>query len=368
MSRSDEGATYGAAGVKTNQEAGLEALLRWVAPTARLRAGRTGRSVLPIGYFANVVEIGGGVGLALTTDGVGTKVLVAEMIGRYDTLGIDCVAMNVNDVICVGAEPVAMLDYLAVESARPEILEAIGKGLAEGAAQADVAIVGGELSQMAEVIKGRAPGAGIDLVGMCAGLVGLDKVNVGRDVRPGDAVVGLASTGVHSNGLTLARRVLFEDAGLAPEDRPADIGRSLGEELLEPTRIYVRVVRALADGGVPLKAMIHVTSDGLLNLTRIEPGVSFRIHTLPETPPIFRLIQALGHVADAEMFRVFNMGIGFCVVVPPDGAVVSRAAEICRAHGVGSAVIGEVTADPARRVLLEPRRLVGEGDYFRPVS
>ncbi len=368
MKEPEKPATYGEAGVKTNQEAGLDALLKWVAPTGSLRAGRIGRSVLPIGYFANVVDIGHGTGLALTTDGVGTKVIVAEMMGRYDTIGIDCVAMNVNDVICVGAEPISMLDYLAVEEARPEVIEAIGRGLAAGAELAGVGIVGGELSQISEIIRGHAPGAGVDLVGMCAGLVGLDRVNVGQDVRPGDAILGLASSGIHSNGLTLARRVLFERAGLSPSIRSADLGRPPGEELLEPTRIYVRVVRALAEAGVPLKAMLHITSDGLLNLCRIQPAVSFRIHTLPQPQPIFSMIQRLGGVSDEEMFRVFNMGVGFCVIVPPEQAVLSLAGEVGRREGIAVTHMGEVVADPSRRVFIEPKKIVGEGDYFRPPS
>jgi phosphoribosylformylglycinamidine cyclo-ligase len=365
VSDSGRPATYGEAGVRTNQEAGLDALLRWVAPTESLRGGKTGRSVLPIGYFANVVDIGHGLGLALTTDGVGTKVLVAEMAGRYDTIGIDCVAMNVNDVICVGAEPVSMLDYVAIEESRAEVLGEIGRGLAAGAEQAGVNIVGGELSQMREVIRGIRPGGGVDLVGMCAGLVALDKVNVGQDVRSGDAILGLASSGIHSNGLTLARRVLLDQARLSLSERQADLGRPLAEELLEPTRIYVKVVQALGEAGVPLNAMIHITSDGLLNLCRVQPAVSFRIHTLPEAPPIFSMIQTLGHVTDEEMFRVFNMGVGFCVVVPNEGAVLSRVSQVCDSHGVRTVVMGEVVADPSRRVFIEPKRLVGEGDYFK---
>jgi len=366
MSEKKKPATYGAAGVKTNQEAGLDALLRWVAPTEALRKGRLGRSALPIGYFANVVDIGHGMGLALTTDGVGTKVLVAQMMGRYDTIGIDCVAMNVNDVICVGAEPISMLDYLAVEEARPEVLEAIGKGLAEGARQAGVNIVGGELSQISEIIRGHEAGGGVDLAGMCVGLVPLDRINVGQSVRVGDAILGLASSGIHSNGLTLARRVLLEDGGRRISEKPPELGRTIGDELLEPTRIYVSVVRALAEAGVVLKAMTHITSDGLLNLCRIEPAVSFRIRTLPVPQPIFPMIQRLGSITDEEMFRVFNMGIGFCVILPDEPAMIAKAIEICRGEGIAALRIGDVVADPARRVHVEPRRIVGEGDYFRP--
>lgn len=366
MSDTTRPPTYADSGVKTSQDAGLSALLKHAAATAALRKGKAGASVLSIGYFANVVDIGNGQGLALTTDGVGTKVLVAEMVGRYDTLGIDCVAMNVNDVICVGAEPVVMLDYLAVEESTPEILDELGRGLAEGARQAGVAIVGGELSQMKEVIRGASPGSGVDLVGMCAGLVPLDQVNTGKEVSPGDAVVGLASTGIHSNGLSLARKVLFGEAGLKPGEMHPDLGRSVGEELLEPTRIYVGAVAALRSAGIPLKAMAHITGDGLLNLKRVEAEVSFRIETLPEPPAVFKLIQKLGGIADAEMFRVFNMGIGFCVVVPDERRIIDEAVRICEEHGIPSWRIGRATGDPGRRIFVEPAGLVGQGEEFRP--
>jgi len=368
MSDAKRAATYGDAGVKTGSESGLQALLKAVVPTAAHRAGRTGRSILPIGYFANVVDLGGGMGLALSTDGVGTKVLVAEMIGKYDTIGIDCVAMNVNDVICVGAEPITMLDYLAVERSDAEVLEAIGRGLAEGAGQAGINIVGGEFSQMGDVIKGHGEGTGVDLVGMVVGLVELSKVNIGQDVVPGDQLIGLSSSGIHSNGLTLARRVLFDDARLDPKAASPDLGRSVGEELLEPTRIYVRVVKAMWDAGVETKALAHITGDGLLNLCRIEPALSYRIHTLPAAQPIFSMIQRLGGVTDEEMYRVFNMGLGFCVVVPPDTDTVSKVRDICAAAGIEATLMGEVIDDPDRKVIVEPRRLIGRGDSFRKTS
>jgi phosphoribosylformylglycinamidine cyclo-ligase len=358
--------TYSDSGVKTSEDAGLGALLSHVAPTASLREGKTGASALSIGYFANVVDIGNGQGLALTTDGVGTKVLVAEMVGRYDTLGIDCVAMNVNDVICVGAEPIVMLDYLAIEESNPRILEELGIGLAEGARQAGVAIVGGELSQMREVIKGHSPGSGVDLVGMCAGLVGLDRVNTGRDLAPGDAVIGLASSGIHSNGLSLARKVLFDVAGLKAGERHAELERTVGEELLIPTTIYVKLLAALHAAGLPLKAMAHITGDGLLNLKRVEADVSFRIDFLTEPPALFPLIQRLGGIPDSEMFRVFNMGIGFCVVLPKDAAVIDEAIRICGEHAIDAWRIGSVTGDPGRKVFVEPRGLIGQGESFRP--
>ncbi len=359
------GISYREAGVQTNDELGLFALLKWVRPTESFRSGKgLGRSALDIGYFANVIDLGHGMGLALTTDGVGTKVLVAEMLGRYDTIGIDCVAMNVNDLICVGAEPVSMLDYIGIERASPEILDAIGRGLHEGARRAGINIVGGEISQVPEIIRGVAPGGGLDLVGMGVGIVPLERVNIGQAVEPGDVIVGLSSSGIHSNGLTLARRVLFDRAGLKPGTYIEELGRTIGEELLEPTRIYVAPVLALQAAGLPLKALVHITGDGFLNLTRIRPAVGFRLCDLPEPPAIFRLIQATGPVAEAEMFHVFNMGIGFCVIVPPADDIIRLLHEVVRSHGIESFEIGEVVEDPERRVYLEDFGLMGCGDRF----
>ena len=196
--------SYRETGVLDNTQLGLSALLGWVNRTKAFRpAGRRGHGVLDVGFFASVVDLGNKPRARLCTDGVGSKVLIAEMLQRYDTIGIDCVAMNVNDAICVGAEPISFLDYVAIERATPAILEEIGKGLHEGARLAGVTIVGGEISQLPEIIKGHGPGQGLDLVGMCAGLVPLDRVIVGREVAPGDVVVGVRSSGIHSNGLTL---------------------------------------------------------------------------------------------------------------------------------------------------------------------
>src|SRR4029077_10532837 len=219
----DQPLSYRATGVLDNAQLGLGALLKWVNATSQFRATGTGRRVVDVGFFASVVAITDTLGLALCTDGVGTKVLVAQMLERYDTIGIDCVAMNVNDAICVGAEPMSFLDYIAIESATPAVLEAIGKGLYEGARQAGVDIVGGEISQMGAIIKGERPGQGIDLVGMCAGIVPLDRIIVGRDVKPGDAIVGFASSGIHSNGFTLARKALFEAGGLKVDEPVAEL-------------------------------------------------------------------------------------------------------------------------------------------------
>ncbi len=363
----DRPLTYRSTGVLDSTQLGLQALLKWVNATAEFRATGAGRRVVDVGFFASVVAVTDTLGLALCTDGVGSKVLIAEMLGRHDTIGIDCVAMNVNDAICVGAEPIAFLDYIAVERAAPAVLEQIARGLHRGAELAGVAIVGGEISQIPDIIRGHAPGSGLDLVGMCAGLVPLDRIILGQDVAPGDAIVGVRSSGIHSNGLTLARKALFEAAGLAAGQHRPELGCTVGEELLRPTHIYVRpVMDLLRAGRVPVRALVHITGDGFLNLARIQAAVGFRLDALPEPQPIFRLIQDAGRVPEPEMYRVFNMGVGFCLIVPDDPAGLRVVEETFAAHGFQAQRIGTVVADERRRVVLPGPGLVGEGDDFRP--
>jgi phosphoribosylformylglycinamidine cyclo-ligase len=362
----DRSLSYRDTGVLDNTQLGLSALLGWVSRTRAFRpAARRGHGVLDVGFFASVVDLGNNVGLALCTDGVGSKVLVAEMLERYDTIGIDCVAMNVNDAICVGAEPVSFLDYIAIERATPSVLEEIGKGLHEGARLAGVTIVGGEISQLPEIIRGHGPGQGLDLVGMCAGLVPLDRVIVGRDVAPGDVVVGVRSSGLHSNGFTLARRALFDQGKLEPGRYVPALACTLGEELLRPTHVYVQpVVELLANPAVSIRALVNITGDGFLNLPRIAATVGFHLDALPEPHPIFELIRTTGSVPAREMYRVFNMGIGFCLIVPDDAAMLRAVTDTFGRHGFETRVIGRVVADERKRVFLPEQNLVGEGDRF----
>jgi phosphoribosylformylglycinamidine cyclo-ligase len=352
---------YRAAGVDNVGE--VDALK---ALTVRIRStfafaggpGQPGAVHLDLGYFANVIEIGGGMGIAVSTDGVGTKLLVAEMLDKYDTVGIDCIAMNVNDVLCVGARPITMLDYIAVERTDPVVLAAIADGLVVGAKQAGVSIGGGELAQVAEMIRGVKPGSGFDIVGAAIGLVPLDRVIVGDGLDDGDIVIGLTSSGVHSNGLTLARRALFDEAGYAPEQHVDVLGRSVAEELLEPTRIYVRPVLALLEQVEEVKALAHITGNGLLNLLRVKSQVGFEIDDLPEPQPIFRLIEDAGNVDAAEMFRVFNMGVGFCIVTAEHAA--DNALSILQGAGAPCARrIGRVIAERPGEIHVTQAGLVG---------
>src|SRR5258708_23583123 len=207
------------------------------------------------------------------------------MMCRYDTMGIDCVGMNVNDVLCVGARPISMVDYIGVEEADADMLGAIAIGLAAGAKEAGVSISGGEISPLKDVIRG------FDLVGTAVGLVPLDRIITGRDLVPGDIIIGLESSGIHSNGLTLARYVFFKQGKLSVDHVFPELGISLVEELLRPTLIYVPEILEIIDNIPAVKALINITGDGLLNLPRVDANVGFMIDDLPPVPPIFRLIQ-----------------------------------------------------------------------------
>lgn len=350
---------YAQAGVDTG-EAG-RALDALVAVLRTIDTGRTSRSVLASGHYASVLEIAPGLGLALSTDGVGSKVIVAEQARRFDTIGIDCVAMNVNDLVCVGAEPLAMLDYLAVERAEPAMLEAIGRGLKAGAEDAGVEIPGGELAQLPELIRGHPSPYGFDLVGACFGTVALDAIVTGAACAPGDAILGVPSSGVHSNGFTLARSALLEDDGALGLDAAPDElgGATVADALLEPTVIYVRAVLDLLRSDVPVHGLAHITGEGVLNLLRLHADVGFELDSPLPVPPVFGLIQRSGTVLDAEMWRVFNMGCGLCVVVPE--AHEAAATEILGARHPGSARIGTVTGE-AGRVTLPSIGLTGGED------
>jgi phosphoribosylformylglycinamidine cyclo-ligase len=291
------------------------------------------RQVLASGHYANVVRLDERTGIALGTDGVGTKLVLAERLGRWDTVGIDCVAMNVNDVVCVGAEPLAMVDYLAVDRADPDVAGAIGVGLARGAELAGIEIVGGELAQLGEIVNG------LDLAGACIGVVPLDALITGGAIEPGDPVIGLPSSGLHSNGYTLARSVLDEVP--LDDDR---LGRPLGDVLLEPTEIYVRPIVELLRSDVDVRGLAHITSGGLKNLLRLEASVAYEIDAPLPVPPIFSLIQELGDVGDEEMHEVFNMGCGFCVVVAESDE--DAALDLLHAHYPDTKRIGRAAAGP----------------------
>ena len=308
--------TYAEAGVDiTREDKAVEAITQ----TAAFRRFGFGAPLGKIGHFAGLVSFGAEHALVLSTDGVGSKVEIARALRKWDTVGIDCVAMNVNDAICVGAEPIAFVDYLAVQEASAEISRQIGIGLNEGCRQANCTLVGGETASLPGIIKG------FDLAGTTLAFVKRTDIVDGSRIRPGDALIGLASSGIHSNGLSLARRA-FDGAGHAYTDPwpwkadTAYAGKRVGDVLLEPTRIYVREVMALLRSGIGVHGLSHITGSGLRKIRRINGKVRYEVKDPLPVPPVFRRIQRLGGVEDHEMYKTFNMGMGFCVIVPGDEA------------------------------------------------
>jgi len=283
------------------------------------------------------------------TDGVGTKLKIAFLMDRHDTVGIDLVAMCVNDVAVSGAEPLFFLDYLATGKLAVPKAEAIVKGIAEGCRQAGCALIGGETAEMPSFY----PDGEYDLAGFAVGVVDRPKIIDGKTIQPGDVLIGVASTGLHSNGYSLARRVLFDDGKLTVDSRPSDLDRPLGDVLLTPTRIYAKQIMALTRD-CAIKGIAHITCGGLTeSLPRIFPAQSrARIHRQAwPVPPIFALLAKMGRIETDEMHRVFNMGIGLVVVVAPQLAdtVIATLATL----GDKSYVIGEMAAEESGHPLVE---------------
>ena len=319
---------YTKAGVsQADADASVAAL---VACLTAIETGKPSR-VWPLpGHYASVLRIGENQGIAFGTDGVGTKMVVAEELGRFETIGIDLVAMNVNDLICVGAEPIALLDFILCREATPEICGQIGEGLRAGAEQAGVEIPGGEIAQVGDVVHGW------ELGGSAIGLVALDQIVAGDRIEPGDVLIGMPSSGLHSNGYTLARKVLADVPW--EDDR---LGRPLGDVVLEPTTVYVRAVLELLASDADVRGLAHITGDGLNNLSRLSDSVGYELSDPLAVPPIFGLISELGGISDSEMHEVFNMGLGFVCVVSADDA--DAAVELLTSHHPGTRVIGAVT-------------------------
>lgn len=325
----DVQSAYTAAGV--SQRHADSAVAALVSHLSRIETGRASRVVPLPGHYASVLRIDERTGIAFGTDGVGTKMVVAEQLGRYETIGIDCIAMNVNDLVCVGAEPIALVDFILCREANAEVCGAIGQGLRHGAELSGIEIPGGEIAQVGDVVSG------IELAGSAIGLVPLDAIVDGSAIAPGDAVIGLPSTGLHSNGYTLARRALAE----VPLDDER-LGRPLGDVLLEPTEIYVlTILELLAVPGIAVHGLAHITGDGLNNLLRLGDGVGYDIDDPLPVPPVFDLIAELGDVGEEEMYEVFNMGCGFCVIVP--AADLEPALEMLRGSYPEAGRIGVVT-------------------------
>lgn len=288
------------------------------------------------GHFAALVKIGDKA-IAMSTDGVGSKILIAKMIEKYDTVGIDCIAMVVNDLLCVGAEPIALVDYLAVEEPDPKIAEEIAKGLAKGAELSQIAIIGGETASLPEVVND------FDLAGTGIGFVDINKIISGDNIESDDILIGIKSSGIHSNGLSLARKALLEDGDFNINDKfPNDSSLSIGEELLKPTEIYVKPIIKLLKEDLNIKGLAHITGGGFTNLKRLKKTVGYELNNLPEPQSIFKLIYNQ-NVSLKEMYKVFNMGIGFVIIVDKNDVldVLNILNKDCEAYK-----IGKVISDP----------------------
>ncbi|MHC1627042.1 MAG: phosphoribosylformylglycinamidine cyclo-ligase [Methanoculleaceae archaeon] len=320
--------TYREAGVDIDLEAeAVGALVRQLT----FRREEPPHLLGPAGHFAGAIEFGE-YALALAVDGVGTKMLVADAVGDWSCVGIDCIAMNVNDMYVMNLEPVAFVDYIAADGPDPGKMAEIGAGLNEGARLANLNIVGGETATLKGLVTG------MDLAGACLGIQRKDRLITGEAVRPGDLLVGVPSSGIHSNGLTLARRVVEEHAGW---DERIPGGRTLAEELLTPTRIYREALTVAAE--CDIHGMCHITGGGLLNLLRIG-RTGFDIDDPLPVPPIFSWIQETAGIPDNEMYRTFNMGMGYVFIVPP-GEV-----DALRKIVPDARVVGECTETPGVRV------------------
>jgi phosphoribosylformylglycinamidine cyclo-ligase len=284
-----------------------------------------------VGHYAGLVDFGEHV-LALTTDGVGTKMLVADHMKEWRTVGIDCIAMNANDLFVMNVEPVAFVDYIATDRLSVEKMAQIGEGLNEGARLANLNLIGGETAQLPDLVNG------LDLAGTCLGVQEKGRVVTGEKIRPGDCIVGVPSSGIHSNGLSLARRVVERSGGYG-ERLPG--GMTLGQALLVPTRIYRESLEACRVADV--HGMCHVTGSGLLNFPRLSRfGFEFT-DPLP-VHPVFSWLQEKGEIDPVEMYRTFNMGMGFAYILPEE-----ESGEV-RKLIPGSRVVGEIVRKPGIRV------------------
>jgi phosphoribosylformylglycinamidine cyclo-ligase len=357
---------YAEAGVDEEREqiAFSRVMRPWLART-KVRSGLvTSITGLASGYFATIMHLPPGPPIALTTDGVGTKIMLAEEAGRWEPIGVDCVANNVNDLICVGAVPLALLDYIATDRIDEAVLDEVARGLFLGAEHAGIAIPGGEIAQIGEMLAASKSGApALDLVGTAIGAIPQDRTPLdGATVAPGDVVIGVPSSGLHSNGFSLARHALFKKGGLGLDDTVPGTRRKLSDALLQPTRVYVNAAESLWAAGITPHGLAHISGGGLLNITRLAANVSYELDALPDVPEIFALIASSGDIDTPTMYATFNMGIGLCVVVAVEDA--RRALEALKGAGEDATRIGTVTGEPGRYVTVPAAGLKGKGDTF----
>ena len=317
--------TYAKAGVDINRE--NDAISALAKQLTYKRKG-LGAPLTDVGHYAGLIDFGE-YALALTTDGVGSKVLIANEMKKWNTVGIDCIAMNVNDLLAMGIEPLAFVDYVAIHEPDNEIMKQIGEGLCKGAEISRMTIVGGETATLPDIING------FDLAGTCLGMVKKDRIVTGQRIKKGDAIIGLPSNGVHSNGYSLVRKIIKESGFLYTDPFPLNKKTTIGEELLQPTRIYMEILDAI--NRFDIHGLAHITGSGLMKLHRITK-FGFNINDPLPQQPVFRFLQEVGQVEDIEMYKTFNMGMGFVVILPE-----SEAKEASRS--MGGKIVGEIVEE-----------------------
>ncbi|MDD1752100.1 MAG: phosphoribosylformylglycinamidine cyclo-ligase [Methanotrichaceae archaeon] len=326
--------TYAESGVDIQAENRAINAMKTILTTKRKGFGAP---ITEIGHYAGLLDMGS-YALAMTTDGVGSKVLIANILKKWDTIGIDCIAMNVNDLLAIGAEPIAFVDYLAVEKVELERAAQIAVGLQKGAEVSNMTIVGGETASLPEIIRG------FDLAGTAIGFVDKDKIVTGEKIEVGDVLVGVPSSGLHSNGYTLARKIISESKYTYFDKIPGS-KKTIGEELLTPTRIYMEILKVVRNCDV--HGLAHITGSGLLKLHRIT-DLGYEITDPMEPQPIFRFLQELGNIEDAEMYRTFNMGMGFVAIMSEKDS-----SKACQIMGPGSKMIGSIVPEGLKLKELE---------------
>lgn len=337
----DNSFTYEKSGVSVKKAKDAHKIIgELIKRTFRFRKGEFGGVVGEYGHYASLIDIGDNNCLALHTDGVGSKVLVAQMMNKYDTVGIDLVAMNANDLICMGAEPIALVDYLAVEQIDEEMISEIMKGVVAGAEEAKMSVIGGETAILPDIIKGEVRGKGFDLSAMSIGIVKKDEIITGEKIKVDDIIFGIQSNGIHSNGLTLARKAFFEQGKFSISDRFEETDHTIGEELLIPTKIYVNVILDIIRS-VEIHGLAHITGGAFSKLMRLSfKNIGFVLQNLPKPPLIFQNIQNITKISINEAYKTFNMGVGFCIITSKDN--LNNIENICEKYSIKGDLIGKI--------------------------
>ena len=332
------GWTYEKSGVSIDQKSNA---IKALVDKLEYKRDGIGQNVRLPGLFASLIDFGDKY-ITLATDGVGTKLMIAEALNKWDTVGIDCIAMNVNDTICVNAEPTSFVDYIAINKPNEEITKEIGIGLQKGAELSNMEIVGGEIAVLPEIVNG------VDLSGTCLGYVAKDRIITGETCEEGDLIIALKSSGIHSNGLTLARKIV-EANNIGWNDKVSGLSKSMGEELLTPTEIYVKQVLEITSN-FNVHGLVDITGGGLRNILRMKKGLQYVISDPVKPAPIFQKLQELGEVEDKEIYQTLNMSMGFTIIAPADDAE-----QIAKKYS-NAEIVGRV--QKGNGVLLEPGNIL----------